>query len=96
MDREAWWATVHRVAKSQTLLKRLNMHIVGKDHSTFGYHCSLYKVTNFFLSDGSFFFKIYLFINFIFWLWWVFVAMHRLSLVTVSRRYSSCDVQASF
>ena len=56
MDREAWWATVHRVAKSQTLLKRLNMHIVGKDHSTFGYHCSLYKVTNFFLSDGSFFF----------------------------------------
>ena len=23
VDREAWWATVHRVAKSQTQLKRL-------------------------------------------------------------------------
>ena len=26
MDRGAWWATVHRVAKSQTQLKQLNMH----------------------------------------------------------------------
>ena len=26
MDIGAWWATVHRLAKSQTLLKRLNMH----------------------------------------------------------------------
>ena len=26
MDREAWWATVHRVAKSQTRLKWLSMH----------------------------------------------------------------------
>ena len=26
MDREAWRATVHRVAKSQTQLKRLNTH----------------------------------------------------------------------
>ena len=26
MDREAWQATVHRVAKSQTRLKRLNIH----------------------------------------------------------------------
>ena len=26
MDRGAWWATVHRVTKSQTRLKRLNMH----------------------------------------------------------------------
>ena len=25
MDREAWWATVHGVAKSQTSLKRLSM-----------------------------------------------------------------------
>ena len=24
MNREAWWATVHRVAKSQTQLKQLN------------------------------------------------------------------------
>ena len=26
MDRGAWWATVHEVAKSWTRLKRLNMH----------------------------------------------------------------------
>ena len=26
MDREAWWATVNRVSKSQTGLKRLSMH----------------------------------------------------------------------
>ena len=27
MDRGAWWATVHRIAKSQTWLKQLNTHI---------------------------------------------------------------------
>ena len=27
MDRGAWWATLHRVAKSRTLLKRLSMHM---------------------------------------------------------------------
>ena len=26
MDREAWWAIVHGVAKSQTQLKQLSMH----------------------------------------------------------------------
>ena len=26
MDRGAWWATVHRVTKSQTRLKQLSMH----------------------------------------------------------------------
>ena len=26
MDRGAWWATVHRVAKSQARLKRLSMY----------------------------------------------------------------------
>ena len=32
VDRGAWWATVHRVAKSQTWLKRLSMHTgVQKD-----------------------------------------------------------------
>ena len=30
MDREAWQATVHRVAKSQTGLKRLSTHACGK------------------------------------------------------------------
>ena len=27
MDRRAWWATVHRVAKSQTRLKQLSLHV---------------------------------------------------------------------
>ena len=27
MDEGAWWATAHRVTKSQTLLKWLNTHI---------------------------------------------------------------------
>ena len=33
-DRGAWWATVHRVAKSQTQLKRLSMqsNLMGKVH----------------------------------------------------------------
>ena len=26
MDREPWWATVHRVSKSQTQLKQLSVH----------------------------------------------------------------------
>ena len=26
MDREAWWATVHRVTKNRTRLKQLSMH----------------------------------------------------------------------
>ena len=30
MDRGAWWATVRRVAKSQTWLKRLSMHAHAK------------------------------------------------------------------
>ena len=29
MDREAWWVTVHRVAKSQTQLKQLCTHILS-------------------------------------------------------------------
>ena len=27
MDREAWWATVHRITKSQTQRKRLSMRV---------------------------------------------------------------------
>ena len=30
MDRGAWWATVHGVAKSQTRLNRLTVHGVAK------------------------------------------------------------------
>ena len=28
MDRETWWARAHRVAKSRTRLKQLDMHTV--------------------------------------------------------------------
>ena len=30
MDRGAWWATFHRVTKSQTQLNPLNMHTIKK------------------------------------------------------------------
>ena len=33
MDRGAWWATVHRAAKSQTRLKQLSMQAAQKDNS---------------------------------------------------------------
>ena len=33
MDRGAWWATVHRVAKSWTQLKRFSMHTLMLSHS---------------------------------------------------------------
>ena len=33
MDRGAWWATVHRVTKSQTRLKRLSMHACIHPHT---------------------------------------------------------------
>ena len=32
MDKGAWWATVHRVAKSQTRLKRLSKQAHNKFH----------------------------------------------------------------
>ena len=34
MDRGAWWATVHGVAKSQTRLKQLSKHACAHPHST--------------------------------------------------------------
>ena len=33
MDREAWWATVHRVTKNQTRLKQLSMHALRLEYS---------------------------------------------------------------
>ena len=30
MDRGAWWATVHKVLKNQTLLKQLSTHTYGE------------------------------------------------------------------
>ena len=33
MDRGAWWATVHRVTKSQTQLKQLSMHACTHRHT---------------------------------------------------------------
>ena len=39
MDRGAWWATVHGVAKSQTRLKRLSMHACPfLDSSTYSFY----------------------------------------------------------
>ena len=50
MDRGTWWATVHRITKSWTRLKRLNMHILivitfrhyqlSSDYSQWGF-CTL-------------------------------------------------------
>ena len=34
MDGGAWWAAVHRVAKSWTRLKRLSMHALEKEMTT--------------------------------------------------------------
>ena len=34
MDRGAWWAAVHRVAQSQTRLKRHSMHALEKEMAT--------------------------------------------------------------
>ena len=34
VDRGAWWAAVHRVAQSQTLLKQLSMHALEKNMAT--------------------------------------------------------------
>ena len=36
MDRGAWWATVHKVAKSQTQLKQLSTHA---SHSISSHDC---------------------------------------------------------
>jgi len=53
--------------------------------------------------SSSFLKSIYLFIYLTFWLWWIFIAVHGLSLVAESRGYSSlgcvgfscCRAQAS-
>ena len=34
MDRKAWWATVHRVAKSRTWLKQLSTHVRSLNFSS--------------------------------------------------------------
>ena len=43
MDRGAWWATVHRVAKSQSRLKQLSMHtflpFINLDFCRIFVHC---------------------------------------------------------
>ena len=36
LDRGAWWATVHRVTKSQTRLKELSTHACSNPQSTDG------------------------------------------------------------
>ena len=39
MDRGPWWATIHRVTKSQTQLKRLNIHAQEEERFR-SFHCS--------------------------------------------------------
>ena len=41
MDRGAWQATVHRIAKSWTHLKQLSMHTIGTYERLLG-HLSLF------------------------------------------------------
>ena len=40
MDRGPWWATIHRVAKSQTQLKRLPIHAQEEEERFSSSHCS--------------------------------------------------------
>ena len=60
MDREAWWAIVHGVTKSQTLLKLLSMHThkyigetfpqcVSNQHAPFKFLTILFVNINLFL-----------------------------------------------
>ena len=44
MDREAWWSTVHGVAKSQIQLKLLNLH-AGPFYSKCGTQTSIISIT---------------------------------------------------
>ena len=44
MDREAWRATVHSVAKSQTQLKRLSTHSIYSDYKILAAFPVLYNV----------------------------------------------------
>ena len=46
VDTGAWWATVHRVAKSQTWLKRLSMHTHIWAHTE--YFCFSFKMSPYF------------------------------------------------
>ena len=53
MDRGAWWATVHRAAKSQTQLKRLRDRTLVHTHT----HTKLKKVK--IMCSGDFFFQFF-------------------------------------
>ena len=46
MDRGSWWATVHRVTKSQACLKRLSMHAYMKGQLHSWMYIPKYKSTN--------------------------------------------------
>ena len=41
MDRGVWWATVHGVAKSRTLLMQLSTHTCNRDYMAHGLKCLL-------------------------------------------------------
>ena len=51
MDGIAWWPTVHRVAKSQTWLKRLSMHTHIWAHTE--YFCFSFKMSPYFFWNIS-------------------------------------------
>ena len=53
MDRGAWWATVHGVAKSQTQLKWLSMHPCGELIDLRQYYLYSKLVLFFFLISSS-------------------------------------------
>ena len=44
MDKGAWWAAVHSVAKSQTQLKRLSTHSIYSDYKILAAFPVLYNV----------------------------------------------------
>ena len=47
MDRKAWWATVHGVAKSWTRLSNLHFYTVNKFRKLVGHRVSIQKPTGF-------------------------------------------------
>ena len=82
MDREGWRAVIHGVAKSQTRLSDwTELNWKDNDH-ILKYNCSFIII---FLKIKYNFFKLFFF----FWLSWVFVALHELSLVVANWCYSS-------